>query len=264
MTKRAINHKTNYTNLMFALKEILKKRGIKYLDLAQKMGMSESSIKRIMNASDGQLSKIEEICEFLGVTLFDLMELVQKEEVESYDLTKEQEKFFYNNPHYLDFFFLLYENSMPLSEIKEKFKLTKKSVGLYLKKLEQLGLLELHPYDEIKFLVKGSLSIGAGSILASQFSKRSLEHVTKYIVEGLGEDGNAKERRKKGLFQLMGYYMSVETSEELLKDLLKLLEDYSRRSQREERLYGKGNLPLYTFFTGLLPIKTYEEEIPNL
>lgn len=50
-----------------------------YAELGLKIGLSEASIKRIFSQQTFTLSRLDEICQALGVSLFKLVEMGKKE-----------------------------------------------------------------------------------------------------------------------------------------------------------------------------------------
>lgn len=126
---------SNYPLLMNELKKVFKRKKLKYTDVSEHLGMSESSIKRLMSGHDASLSKLEGLSEVAGITFFDLVELCKNQVPENYFLNEKQDHFFSRNTHYFYFFHLLYEENKSLKQIKKDFKLSENSISKYLKKL---------------------------------------------------------------------------------------------------------------------------------
>ena len=57
-----------------ALKRVLKKQGMTYLELGRAIGMSESGIKKLFGARDGSFQRLAQICAALGLTMAELFE----------------------------------------------------------------------------------------------------------------------------------------------------------------------------------------------
>lgn len=253
----------NYKVLTTELKKILKIKKIKYAHLAEQMGMSESSVKRLMSADDAPLSKIESLCEIAGISFFDLVDLCKEEKLEFYRLTKEQAKYFAHNPHYFEFFTLLYEQRKTVSQIKENFGLTKKSVMLYLKKLEELKLLERHPHDKVVFLIKGSIDISEIEGLGRHLISKSLDTfkdvvLTPELLENLKKEG------REGTLHISESHLRKESAALLMADLKEFMQKIHKISTREKKVYPKSELILFSQVLSFLPVQLYRESIPNL
>ena len=104
-----MSKRTYYQEVMEGLKEILKSRRLSYKDAATVLKLSESSVKRLFNARDGQLSKIEALCEWLGIQLSDITGLIEENQEDTYITNPEQERAFLKNPGALQFFVELKE-----------------------------------------------------------------------------------------------------------------------------------------------------------
>ena len=84
--------------LVAALKQQLKKCGYRYQDLADHLGVSLPTVKRIFAGEDCNIGRIMAICGFVGLRFFDLVEIAKTEHTVSYFLTEEQECYFATNP----------------------------------------------------------------------------------------------------------------------------------------------------------------------
>src|SRR5205085_3228422 len=79
-------------DLITALKAELKSAGITYAELASRLGMAESSIKRIFAKADMPLSRIDEVLRVLKMDFAELARKVADAEPLRRELTLEQEK----------------------------------------------------------------------------------------------------------------------------------------------------------------------------
>ena len=79
-------------DLVTALKKELKTAQMTYADLAQALGMAESSVKRMLAKGDMPLSRIDAICRALALDFADLARRVADEQPLLKELTHEQEK----------------------------------------------------------------------------------------------------------------------------------------------------------------------------
>src|SRR5690606_7705840 len=63
--------------LLRALKQVLKQRGMRYVDLAGGLGVSEPTDKRMFSSGRIDLARLERICELLDIDLFELVRLAR-------------------------------------------------------------------------------------------------------------------------------------------------------------------------------------------
>src|SRR3954454_24770694 len=78
-------------DLVHALKAELRAAGVTYADLADALGMSESSIKRVFAKADMPLSRIDEVLRVLKMDFADLARKVADAQPLRLELTLDQE-----------------------------------------------------------------------------------------------------------------------------------------------------------------------------
>lgn len=78
--------------LIATLKKALKANNVTYKILADKLGMSESSIKRIFAEESLSLQRLEQICALINIDLSDLVQMMNRDKPRISELTEEQEK----------------------------------------------------------------------------------------------------------------------------------------------------------------------------
>jgi transcriptional regulator with XRE-family HTH domain len=83
---------TQVESLIQALKQVLKGRGVTYSELARRLGISESSVKRLLSRGGLTLERLEQICACLDTDFLELAKRMQREQAEPRDLTLKQEE----------------------------------------------------------------------------------------------------------------------------------------------------------------------------
>ena len=79
------------SELVKALKAQLKVCGVKYADVADKLDLSEASVKRLFSEESFTLKRLDQVCELLEIDISDLLEIArQSSQIRS--LTREQEQ----------------------------------------------------------------------------------------------------------------------------------------------------------------------------
>jgi transcriptional regulator with XRE-family HTH domain len=83
---------TSSKDLVNALKAELRRAGMTYAELARRLGMAESSIKRIFSRADMPLSRIDQVLAVLGLDFADLAARLLRTAPQRKELTLQQEK----------------------------------------------------------------------------------------------------------------------------------------------------------------------------
>lgn len=165
---------------MGALKRALKSRNILYKDLAKTLGLSESSIKRILSNKSLSLERLEEICIATDLSFADICRSANFEEgAQPWTLSDDQERSLSENSRLLQYYMLLYDGKSPL-KIEKEYDIENSEAKKFLFQLDRLDLIELHPRDRVKIKRKGSLRFrkegAVGKALFTQTKAQYLNH----------------------------------------------------------------------------------------
>ncbi|PIP40612.1 MAG: transcriptional regulator [Desulfobacterales bacterium CG23_combo_of_CG06-09_8_20_14_all_51_8] len=137
------------TRLLDTLKKCLKAKGMTYHQLGDALGLSEASIKRLFSEQTFSVKRLEEICDILDLSLYDLAKISADAETDPIVLTVDQETALAENPKLLVFFYLLLSGRDPASIIRDYDVSDEESLRLLLE-LDRLGLVELHPGNKVR------------------------------------------------------------------------------------------------------------------
>ncbi len=138
--------------LLKTLKHYLKTRHITYSQLADEMGLSETSVKRLFSQKTFSLQRLETVCDVLGIELFDLVLLDKKMNRDAECLTLEQERDLADNPKMFTFFYFLL-NGWPLSQIINEYEITEQEATQMMLEMDRIGLIELHANNAYRVLL---------------------------------------------------------------------------------------------------------------
>ena len=138
-----------------SLKRTLKAKNILYRDLAKALGLSESSVKRILSNKSLSLERLEEICRVADISFSEVVKSANLEEASDVQIfSEEQEKALAENIRLLHYFMMLQEGKTP-QKIEKEYQISIAESKKYLFQLDRLNLIELHPRDKVKFKKQG-------------------------------------------------------------------------------------------------------------
>ncbi len=136
--------------LLQALKQTIRARGLTYRDVAGRVGISESSLKRWFSDQSVTLKRLEDICNVLEINILELAKLTDMYKAEKVGrLTLEQEEQLAADPQLLSYFYLLINSYTPDS-IRREFEVDDLSELRFLTHLDRMGLIELHPGNRVR------------------------------------------------------------------------------------------------------------------
>src|SRR5262245_48423571 len=114
--------------LISELKRYLKAQGVTYAQLAVRLGLSESSVKRLFATQAFSLERLEQICNLVGLEIGDLVELMNERREFLTELTPEQEDALLADRKLLLMTYLLI-NGWTLPAIVENFQIDNDEAG---------------------------------------------------------------------------------------------------------------------------------------
>lgn len=238
-----------------ALRMAMKSKGLTYRDIAQKVDVSEQTIKRLFREKDCTLSRLTQICEAIDISVYDLLNYAKHHTEQQTQLTRDQEVFLKNQPGHFVFLFLL-TLKFSIDDIQQNYALSDASVYRYLRNLDQLGLIALAPENKCRLLIEGHLLMklhGPLHEMIKIFNGQFLE----YVIDHDGDNGVA--------FNSSLRYMAPNTLTALSRDLINLSDKYRKLSHKDEMILPKDKMLSVKWTTLVGPYNLLEKwEIPEL
>ena len=136
-------------DLVAALKKELKTAQMTYADLAQALGMAESSVKRMLARGDMPLSRIDAICRALALDFADLARRVADEQPLLKELTQEQERAVVADKKLL-LMAICVLSQWTLEQVTTTYRLPEAEGIQYLAQLDRIGIIELRPLNRYR------------------------------------------------------------------------------------------------------------------
>ncbi|MGZ3449813.1 MAG: helix-turn-helix domain-containing protein [Polyangiales bacterium] len=212
---------TNRHSVFAALKKILRARKITYADLAERLGMSESGVKKTFAQQDCSLSRLQAIAAAGGVPIGELFDAAANAPFEQVALTRAQQEALLDEPLLLAVFWKLSVERHSTSRIARDFGLDQRALFRLLAKLDRLDLIVLEqPGDRVR-LRHGELVrwLPAGPLL-------------DHLHDVWGRELLARATRD-GYLRLSQIWLRPEARLSLEADLVALLDGYARRGRTD-------------------------------
>lgn len=140
-------------DLVTLLKTELKTCGVTYAALATRLGMAESSVKRMFSKSgDMPLSRIDEICRVLNLDFAELARRVADTQPLLMELTLAQEKAVVADRKLL-IVAICVISQLPAEEILATYRFSEAELVKALTQLDRLGIIDLRPGNRYRLKV---------------------------------------------------------------------------------------------------------------
>lgn len=215
-----------------ALKLALKRQGFTYRQVADALGMSEKTIKRLFKDQDCSLSRLNDICQVIGINVYDLMTFAQHRPEPIATLTTQQERFLSQHPHHFSFLYFLIVG-FDLNDIRHQYHLTELSVFRYLRDLDREGFLELGVHQEFRLKVEGKLLMTLKGPLKETVRRRN-EWFMNYVMQNDGKGLNE--------FNSSFRFMSRQSAQDLKLEMADLMRRYRKLAFQSEQVLPKEKL----------------------
>lgn len=140
------------TTLVDSLKRELKARGITYAELAERIQMSEASVKRMFSQKNFTLQRLDEVLQAANIEFADLTSGTQDDSRLISQLSYDQEKEIVGNPKLLVVAVSVL-NLITVEQIVAVYDMSEAEVVKHLVRLDKTGFIELLPNNRVKLLV---------------------------------------------------------------------------------------------------------------
>ncbi|HHT9953141.1 TPA: helix-turn-helix domain-containing protein [Legionella pneumophila] len=160
--------------IFLVIKQQLRMHGITYKILAEKLDLSEASVKRIFSQKDVSLSRLEQICSCFYFTLSDVFSLVEKRKERILQLSVSQEKELVSELELL-LVAICILNHWTFKDILKFYTVSEHALIRHAARLDQMKIIELQPGNRFKLLVDSDFHwISGGPI--QQFFQKNIQH----------------------------------------------------------------------------------------
>ena len=206
-------------DLVTAVKKELKAAQLTYADLAQELGMAESSVKRMLAKGDMPLSRVDAICRALKIDFADLARRVADAQPQLKELTAEQERAVVADEKLL-LVAINVLSSWTLEQMTSAYRLSEAEVIKYLAQLDRIGIIELRALNRYRLKV------------AKTFRWRPHGPVMQYFREHAGGsfDGNGEH------LQLVHGTISRALAPGFVERLQRVAQDFAQQHQTDQKL----------------------------
>jgi DNA-binding Xre family transcriptional regulator len=158
------------------LKHALRAKQLTYADVAQRLGLSVASIKRLFSGGDISLKRVDQICEMLESNLTEILERA-RERPATNQLTLAQEQELVADPALFLMAWLVI-NRASLEDIARSYKFSEREVLRFFFKLDQMKVIELQPGNRVRLLVSRHFSWRAGGPVQRYIHQKLLREFT--------------------------------------------------------------------------------------
>jgi transcriptional regulator with XRE-family HTH domain len=138
--------------LLGALKQLLRARGLRYRDIAERLGVTERTVKRWLADRGLTMNVAEDLCGVLGMSFIELCEFAKDDlDTRPQRLSREQERLLFSDLQ-LGLVFMLLMRGWTAYEIQRECGLPEATLVGHLVRLERIKLVQLLPGNKVRLL----------------------------------------------------------------------------------------------------------------
>lgn len=226
--------------LFVLLKQALKAKGMTYAQLAEGLGISELSVKRLFRDQDCKLSRLLAICDCIGMNIDELFSMQKRLGDSASFLPLEMEQALSNDLQLFLVFILLVSN-VSLKEIQALINVDEPAFYLLTRRLEKMGLIELTTGSSFKFVVSLPIRWRFSGPLSSALKKMNM-HFIAHCFDKEDEEGNH--------FITSSRMMSQNSIDELQQGVEHLRQRFHQLSTQDQLFYKAESLQLQKLVVG--------------
>jgi len=206
------------------LRTEMRTAGVTYRLLAERIGMSESSVKRVFSSGDMSLSRLARICKAAGLSMEGVLRQAADAAPEADTLTLAQERALVADPKLL-LVGICCLGHWTFEQIIETYQLTEAECIRCLVKLDRLGLIELKPLNRYRMKVSRAFRWRPDGPAQHYFRRYVVEDYFGGRFDGAGET-----------LLLLHARLSQPSAVELVQKIQQLAGELARLHQLDQRL----------------------------
>ena len=214
-------------DLVTTLKKELKAAQMTYADLAEGLGMAESSVKRMLAKGDMALSRIDAICRVLKIDFAELARRVADAQPLLSELTQEQEKAVVADKKLL-LCAICVLSQWTLEQIATEYRLSEAECIKYFAQLDRVGIIELKPLNRYRLKLARTFRWRPHGPVMNYFRDHA---VLDYF--GGGFDGHAET------LLLVHGSVSRAIAPSFVDRLQRVAQDFAQQHQADQKLAAK-------------------------
>lgn len=231
-------------DLVLALKKELKAAHMTYADLARKLNMAESSVKRMLAKGDMSLSRIDAICRALKLDFAELARRVADAQPLLAELTLAQEKAVVADKKLL-LVAICVLSQWTLEQIITAYRLSEAECVKYLAQLDRIGIIELRPLNRYRLKLAKTFRWRPHGPVMDFFREHALLDYYSGGFDGHGE----------GLLLVHGS-IARSLAPAFVERLQRVAQDFAQQHQTDQKLPEKDR----EGYTLVLAMRSWEFE----
>lgn len=161
-------------NVLATTKQLLKRKGLTYRDLARALKLSEPTVKRMFATGNLSLGRLAQVSTILGLSMAELMQLADENRPRIHALSEKDEALLVSDPKLL-LVAVCALNHWSLADIVATYRVSEAECIQKLLQLDRVGLIQLLPGNRIRLVIARDFSWQANGPIRTFFRSQGLD-----------------------------------------------------------------------------------------
>jgi transcriptional regulator with XRE-family HTH domain len=219
-------------NLRLFLKRKMRAKKMTYKDIATKLKVHETTVKKWMTIRDFKMENLIRIGDLLGVDLFDLVKFDQTNMPDYQVYTPEQDAFFAENPMAF-LVFIKIRHHAPYAQLKSELKIDDRRLSRILAQLETYKVAELWPYGEFKMKLRGPFTLRPGGRMMTELAPKLRNHLFGHFGKNFPAMTSRSDPKASTMFRSFSFHLTESSRREYVQDLMRIIAKYAQIAEAE-------------------------------
>lgn len=236
---------TNELKIRGLIKNLLKKHGHSYKELAQALDLSEGAVKQLMTKGSFTIERLQIVAHWFGLSLYEFMQMALSAQSKPHRLSLEQEEILLGFPISIWLLFLL-GSGFSVKAAKHRMAIEDKKFYKALFTLEKAELVEVLEGDRIRLKSRAPYRFNKEGEVERRLRKKYIDLVKQQV------QFNPPIDTVQRTFEM---YVSNDLYKKIQLDVTELLNKYAHLARIETEMDHKDKVfPL----TGLFMLKPFD------
>lgn len=252
----------NSQKIKSIFKDLLKKKGITYDEVAEHLNCSLPTVNRMLGPEEITLTRILELCEILDLPFSDLATLTKENTQKEEHFTEGQESFLAKNGPFFSYFMKLLSGETP-KQIAEAYGLNQRSNDKYLIALENQGLIKVTGKNKVRPLFQSMPALRKGP-LGKTFYEKIIGAGSRFFIDHIRRSFQGDAGTTPARVAVHALKMSKSSYERFVEEQERLFSHYQQISDLEEKIKKSNELMTAVIMSGHTLANNDDEGLPSL
>ncbi len=216
----------------------MKSRRLSYARLAQRLGLSLSGVKKILNGKDLSLLRLQQLAEAIELSVVEILSAADDEKVQDVHLTPAQESLLLRDKDVFHFYWKVRIEGWSIQDYRSHYRRPRTEIKRILRALEKATLLRYLNDGTVEFLHRGMIRWQGRGPLVQHLNRQWSAQLIDEILNG---------ESNKNFLNLSSLSLHPHSLQRFRLEMEVLLERLSAQAKKDKLNFRSQNLKKMAF-----------------